>query len=1512
MKLILENWQNFVNEAPARVGQTDVANVPQGTSGFQTYKATDEETALKQTDLKPFLDYFKNNQKYFGLVTQLSKILNGETIKKLIKTMQSKDRWGQGKDAKDHEEERTQLIQYFKQLEDLARKAGIINEEELSQAAARQIKDFESFKVTLSKAIPKLIDGLGKNNPQSVISNNPTSPYNQIKTAIDTVTRNYLDVSQAINKLKATAKKSKPTPEQIDVATDKAAENAKKSQNPDQQIKKDAKTIADNAGRPDQAEKISKAIEDKVEAASGQEDQDNNDPEVVDPNKEKLEALKGAYINFRDNFYKQSKLRGQAKLVNSLLAALAAFNKEEEAEAFGKRKDRERKVTSEAVEGEVTAKPKDIKNFKASVRSFRRAIRASKDLVGKASEDTQDGKLIGASSRARVVKFATETQKRIKMLNNSINAILKPEEPSRIDEKFSPNVQAQLDKYKQTLDTIEDVYEIIVGTDLDKGGLDDIINNLEKGTKMEYAEIEKGVKKALQLLSTIKGYFPSIVPFEGGKIEATQIVSEYEAAIRKLNLSSSDIQSLNDALEGEQGKVTILNFQDRLIEFSGDIEKIFGIPGLKEQDSADPDAERQADPAAKDDEGEEAEPEGDKERKESVERIKTMYGDNEFFKGLGDLEKEAFYHFIHFYTKAAKIKLTESIEELFKLGDSGENFRKAFELLKKFNPGYARSVAEHLDIDAHRTQFAAVLNPKLKDQIKPLEITTYKLLTKIFQTRMDLKYEKMNLKVKQRFDMSPKAYEGLVKYLITLINQGPKREVPQMPVEEAANKAPQQIDKILKGLPKDVGAIKKWRNFELRGKETKHYKAFMSLWQSDKFSNRDLILFYDLLRSRLGNYKITLKIPEGQINKMIRSDDMIPSEAGSIESDIQQAAEKGVEAVKKNNPDASPDQVSQAATKAATKAVAEKNPTENPDELKPEVEKAVQQAMGAEKQSTADDPKSGSNLDDIKKQYGDKIKKEELTKEDAEEVVKQLNRILENNKLVFNFGAKIINILNFEIDDETDTRVSFKSENRIFDIKDHFDSIRTPTEDEVLLTGYNTSEQEKEVAIKFLKAISSLINELLLREKTSKRARKKAKQKKQRKQRNIAQKAKNKKQVFSMLDGPRIDDIKNALKDLSEGDYRILLRWLKKNIKNPKLADLFNEKSVDEPAVEPATEPAVEPTPEPTEEEQESLYKIEDDEKEKFQSHFNKPDNDKFFQKVVNVYKNIKEKTGGKFHKIDFKGLNNLLGEVEGKKSTLTLQQMMTFKSRIETFFKVVKSDKVKELNKDVIQEMFVIMNDYIQQYQEAYKIVNGKSHPKGLPSEDLPKEPATEPPSELKLFPDIEMNLGDEEPDEETETSDETEEEYQVGMSKLQPSHDFLDDIFQEKYDSSLWIDNKTYKKVAESINIINNYSYRISFGKNALLKKPDGASIKVNPDTSALYISFNTQPYKIGDKESYNFDLGNKKSYNKFLKSMMYDGERYFPSLFTKIKTRLGFEEQIAKALTPLVEQILREKNG
>jgi hypothetical protein len=410
MKLILENWQKFVNEE-------------QSVNEGEIIKMKPEQ--FSPTDREAMKEFLQKNGQLFKALRQISKeaekliaideAFKDENLPEIQKIWQDHIK-GDKPLPPDLENADVARVKRAISGNEFAVKFGPLNGyRQMVANVLKTVGKFNLFEQEMSPAMQKLLKDWqmkfkGVEDSLNQIINKPLTSNNELNlTPVKNMVSMLKDLKEAILDVKEfyeelPDEKEAASPSKIDAATDKAAENAKNSPNPQKQINKDAKTIADNAGQPDQAEKISKAIEDKVEAASGQEVQGNNDPEVVDPNKEKLEALKGAYINFRDNFYKQSKLSGQAKLVNSLLTTLAAFNKEEEAEAFGKRKDRERKVTSEAVEGEVTAKPKDIKNFKASVRSFRRAIRASKDLVTIAVKDTKDGKLVGAGSRAKVVK----------------------------------------------------------------------------------------------------------------------------------------------------------------------------------------------------------------------------------------------------------------------------------------------------------------------------------------------------------------------------------------------------------------------------------------------------------------------------------------------------------------------------------------------------------------------------------------------------------------------------------------------------------------------------------------------------------------------------------------------------------------------------------------------------------------------------------------------------------------------------------------------------------------------------------------------------------------------------------------------------------------------------------------------------------------------------------------------------------------------------------------------------
>ena len=500
--------------------------------------------------------------------------------------------------------------------------------------------------------------------------------------------------------------------------------------------------LQDNEDYPKFREFI-KSVYKSEPKTSSEESDGGDDANIVDPDSDKMKELVSKFNAFKDEFYQKKKLRLQAILVNDLLKALNNFNEEEEEEAFKRTEKPEEKEetateVNEAAESEIPAKPKDIKNFKASVRSFQRALRVSIDLIKKADTDTKGGKLVGHSTRAEVVKFATETQKRIGMLNDSITSIMAPLERATLDEKLSADVQKKMNQYRETLEKVEKVYETVSGNDEEQGGLGDIIEKLASKTEMTYAQIQAPVKKALELLSTIKKYFPSILPYEGSKIESTQIVDEYKKAIQRLDLDASDIQTLNDAFDGTQGKNVILNFQNKLIVFSKDIERIFGIPGLENKDSIDPTATPDETGTPEEREAETPTPETYIDYVDDVLDI----GDDEIFDGLvGDSKRrlKAFIGFLMYDPEKAKGSLEESedIETEITIDSALGKYKSKFDNMPDNIKNYGLKVIENNKLYPLLKRILGEKGPEAESTTpEPVKWSSPKDIQKWFQTKI--------------------------------------------------------------------------------------------------------------------------------------------------------------------------------------------------------------------------------------------------------------------------------------------------------------------------------------------------------------------------------------------------------------------------------------------------------------------------------------------------------------------------------------------------------------------------------------------------------------------------------------------------------------------------------------------------------------------------------------------------------------------------------------------------------
>ena len=372
------------------------------------------------------------------------------------------------------------------------------------------------------------------------------------------------------NKLRAAAADAEAK-EKLKLAATAAKEQAEENnvESPEAQAKI-ASSSLEVAGLGD-ASKNKEIVNQVVDAMGGEpEDPDKDadaeaappeqaDAEIADPSDPVLTSLVDKYDIFINDFYDKTKvdgLRGQAKIVNALLKALADLSKEEDKEASlgrastqkpaqttpeagdqqaaaaspeavpGKRDDlyeapeeetppEEAETDREEEAGDEAPPPKDLKNFKASVRSFKRNLRASKELVKKAQNLTQQGKISAKGFRDKLVKFAKVTQQSIISLNNSLNSILTPAGKATLQEASAG------EEFMKKLEAIEAVHDALAGTDTNEGGLANIINKLKsKATGLGWPEIKPAVKNALEKLNTIRKYFPSIIPFEGGKVEA--------------------------------------------------------------------------------------------------------------------------------------------------------------------------------------------------------------------------------------------------------------------------------------------------------------------------------------------------------------------------------------------------------------------------------------------------------------------------------------------------------------------------------------------------------------------------------------------------------------------------------------------------------------------------------------------------------------------------------------------------------------------------------------------------------------------------------------------------------------------------------------------------------------------------------------------------------------------------------------------------------------------------------
>ena len=871
MKLILENWQSFVNE--------------------QEIESMIEEDLIHEDELDEVRNPFesaKSNLPNIFYPNYKDKGIEG--IKRFIANIKAKKRPFYSKfDQLTSEQQKAYQAIADKQLQiakadlkvAMAKEQPQANQPEQQQKIAKAEDRIEKAQGNLDAQVDKLAASGGAPSPENfkkLFATENINDYLDVYTQIadEEQTKVIKQVIAALMKLKGKPKEEVSAP---------IKELSKKISNLEitEEI---AKSLENNTPQRHLADIIVKELDLADQTKGGESDQPNQ-PDIVDPNDETLQLIKTTYTNFKDNFYDKSKtqgLKGQSELVSKFLVALKAFaTAEQKAAALGRASDSKQPSGKRDDLTEMEVAPKNIKVLKTRIRNFQRALRASEQYIQIYQQKLADNKKMVAADRDKLVGIAEKTQQTIMGLNKAINGILgiakKQEEQQPINEQTAGQ------KFFAMLEEIEAVYD-----ELTKGDMLQIMSKLGN-TEMQWAEVKPVIQSALEELNKIKKYFPQVVPFEGSEVESAEMLKRYKEAIKQIDLDASDIQTLPDEITSDEGSAILINFQSKLIDLSEELQKIFGVKGVEaRKDSAKAKNVVPADAgAAPVDDEQETDESGIDEKK--LESIKNKYSGHPFIEQLRPEEKESFSHYLYFLQESGvslstpfnkKQEQNENIEELFDEESVGPKFKEAFIKLKEFNANYANKVSQWLGRESRRTQFMNMFTGKAPR--KNFEVKSYQDFMKVFKTKKDISYEKMKTKMKSRFELTPGAYEGLIKFVALLRNKEPKKQkVDELQI------TPAQIGKVVP-IPDNIDVIKLVKLFKQKAGKKQHYREFMKLWESDDFTASDLRFFIEVLLSRLKDYKIQFRMNSYILSQILFDDGMGDETGEKTQADLAQTA----------------------------------------------------------------------------------------------------------------------------------------------------------------------------------------------------------------------------------------------------------------------------------------------------------------------------------------------------------------------------------------------------------------------------------------------------------------------------------------------------------------------------------------------------------------------------------------------------------------------------------------------
>lgn len=338
-----------------------------------------------------------------------------------------------------------------------------------------------------------------------------------------------------------------------------------------------------------------KEISDKNKESSGEEQE--NKPEEYDLSDEDREELQNSYIEFKEEFYEKKLLANQAKLVKRLLDILRKIDKQENKE----KSDALKRVDEQ--EEEINPPQDKLDTIKTAARSFFSVLTKSKKSLKTLSDAAQDGLQLTSTYKEKLLKTIEKVQEQAAVIYNDIINLM--ETPSE-EKPESLQEEAIVDDIVDKSTRFQDAYDKVVEV------LDQLIPRLiepDSGVKMD--EISEKVSQSLEVLESVIEIFPSVKTFSGEVEDLVEIEVRFTEAIRNLGFNTSNVQKL---IKGQDlNQVTLSNYSDNIVEFSEELERLFGIKSKiekkipqvpvvepeQEQDPAEPGEEPEDKPAGK-------------------------------------------------------------------------------------------------------------------------------------------------------------------------------------------------------------------------------------------------------------------------------------------------------------------------------------------------------------------------------------------------------------------------------------------------------------------------------------------------------------------------------------------------------------------------------------------------------------------------------------------------------------------------------------------------------------------------------------------------------------------------------------------------------------------------------------------------------------------------------------------------------------------------------------------------